>query len=148
MGRSIERLREVLGRTSGGADPLDPSPFGERFLAAMDDDLNTPRALASLFDLARETNRAGDGGRDIGGAQATLRHLGGILGLTFQKREALGEDHLLAKPLIELLLATRDERRKSKQFDLADRIREGLDQQGVVLEDTPQGTQWQYQPRG
>ena len=81
MERSIERLREVLGRNSGGADSLDPSPFEERFLSAMDDDLNTPRALAALFDLA-------------------------------------------------------------------DRIREGLDQQGVVLEDTPQGTQWQYQPRG
>jgi len=148
MERSMERLRDVLDRTSGGADLLDPSPFEERFLAAMDDDLNTPRALAALFDLARDTNRAGDGGRDIGGAQATLRHLGGILGLTFQKREALGEDHLVAEPLIELLLATRDELRKAKQFDLADRIREGLDQQGVVLEDTPQGTQWQYQPRG
>ena len=149
MERSAERLRHALrqGHEANG-DPLDSLPFRERFLAAMDDDLNTPRALAALFDLAREVNRARDAGRDIGAAQECLRHLGSILGLTFQERETSGGDHLAAKPFIELLLATRDELRKAKQYDLADRIRQDLDRQGVTLEDTPQGTQWQYQPRG
>jgi cysteinyl-tRNA synthetase len=55
---------------------------------------------------------------------------------------------LAAKPFIELLLATRTELRKAKQYEMADQIREGLDQQGVILEDTAQGTQWQYHPRG
>ena len=147
MERSAERLRHALRQgNQEDKDQLDPVAFQERFLAAMDDDLNTPRALAALFDLAREVNRARDEARGIGWAQETLRNLGGILGLTFEDRDRAGQDHLAAKPFIELLLATRDELRKAKQYDLADRIRQGLDEQGVILEDTPQGTQWQLQP--
>ena len=150
MERSAGRLRHALARETGGkkGDPLDTGPYQERFLAAMDDDLNTPRALATLFDLARDLNRAGDEGRDVRGAQYSLRRLGGILGLTFQEPASGGQDQLAAKPFIELLLATRTELRKAKQYEMADQIREGLDRQGVILEDTAQGTQWQYHPRG
>ena len=150
MERSSGRLRHALARETGGkkGDPLDTGPYQERFLAAMDDDLNTPRALAVLFDLARDLNRAGDEGRDVRAAQYSLRRLGGILGLTFQEPASGGQDQLAAKPFIELLLATRTELRKAKQYEMADQIREGLDQQGVILEDTAQGTQWQYHPRG
>ena len=112
----------------------------------MDDDLNTPRAVAALFDLAREINRGRDGERDITGAQDTLRRLGGILGLTFQGRDSFAKDQLAAKPFIELLLSTREELRRAKQFALADSIRDGLDREGVIVEDTPQGTRWEYQP--
>ena len=147
MERSAERLRHALRQgQQEDKDQLDPGAFQERFLAAMDDDLNTPRALAALFDLSREVNRARDDGRAIGWAQDTLRNLGGILGLTFEERDLAGQDRLAAKPFIDLLLATRDELRKAKQYDLADRIRQGLDEHGVILEDTPQGTQWQLQP--
>lgn len=150
MERSAGRLRHALARETGGkkGDPLDTGPYQERFLAAMDDDLNTPRALAVLFDLARDLNRARDEGRDVRAAQYSLRRLGGILGLTFQEPASGGQDQLAAKPFIELLLATRTELRKAKQYEMADQIREGLDQQGVILEDTAQGTQWQYHPRG
>jgi cysteinyl-tRNA synthetase len=149
MERSVERLGHALHRSyDSGGDQLDASTYQERFLGAMDDDLNTPRALAALFDLAREVNRAADEGRNVSKAQDTLRHLGGILGLTFQERSTSGKDHLAAKPFIELLLVTRDELRQARQFDLADRIREGLDQEGVILEDTSQGTQWEYRSRG
>ena len=127
---------------------MDTRDYQERFLSAMDEDLNTPRALAVLFDLARDMNRAGDAGQDITPAQDCLRRLGGILGLTFQETTSGGNDDLAAKPFIELLLATREELRKAKQYEMADHIRDGLDQQGVVLEDTAQGTQWQYHPRG
>jgi cysteinyl-tRNA synthetase len=54
----------------------------------MDDDLNTPKALAAMFDLSREMNRQRDDGHSIAAAQDCLRHLGSILGLTFQEREA------------------------------------------------------------
>lgn len=149
MERSSDRLRHVLARDGGGkGESMDIGDYQERFLSAMDEDLNTPRALAVLFDLARDMNRAGDEGQDITPAQDCLRRLGGILGLTFQETTSGGNDELAAKPFIELLLATRDELRKAKQYEMADHIRDGLDQQGVVLEDTGQGTQWQYHPRG
>ena len=149
MERSSDRLRHVLARDGGGkGESMDTSDYQERFLSAMDEDLNTPKALAVLFDLARDMNRAGDEGQDITPAQDCLRRLGGILGLTFQETTSGGNDELAAKPFIELLLATRDELRKAKQYEMADHIRDGLDQQGVVLEDTAQGTQWQYHPRG
>jgi cysteinyl-tRNA synthetase len=124
MERSAGRLRHALARETGGkkGDPLDTGPYQERFLAAMDDDLNTPRALAVLFDLARDLNRTGDEGKDVRAAQYSLRRLGGILGLTFQEPASGGQDQM------------------------ADQIREGLDQQDVILEDTAQGTQWQYHP--
>ncbi|MEE3141674.1 MAG: cysteine--tRNA ligase [Chloroflexota bacterium] len=149
MERSSDRLRHVLARDGGGkGESMDIGDYQERFLSAMDEDLNTPRALAVLFDLARDMNRAGDEGQDITPAQDCLRRLGGILGLTFQETTSGGNDELAAKPFIELLLATRDELRKAKQYEMADHIRDGLDQQGVVLEDTAEGTQWQYHPRG
>ena len=145
MERSAERLRHSLGHEgSGKGNPIDPEPFQERFLAAMDDDLNTPRALAVLFDMARGINRT-HAERDVGAAQDCLRFLGGILGLTFTERESSRAAHADVEPFIELLLATRDELRKAKQYNLADQIRDGLDRQGIVLEDTPQGTLWQFQ---
>ena len=149
MERSSDRLRHALARDGGGnGESMDTCDYQARFLSAMDEDLNTPRALAVLFDLARDMNRAGDEGQDITPAQDCLRRLGGILGLTFQETTSGGNDELAAKPFIELLLATRDELRKAKQYEMADHIRDGLDQQGVALEDTAQGTQWQYHPRG
>ena len=146
MERSAERLREVLTRTSEGTELLDPTPFQERFRSAMDDDLNTPRALAALFDMAREINRSW-ATKDVESAKDCLTHLGGILGLTFRDRHTNSDDHLAAKPFIDLLLTTRDELRRAKQYALADRIRDGLDRQGVVVEDTPQGTRWEYEPK-
>ena len=147
MERSGDRLRHALRLdNNGGGEPLDPGRCEARFFEAMDDDLNTPRALAALFDLAREINRGRDAGQEIKGCQDTLRRLGGILGLTFQGRDSSGEDHLAAKPFIELLLSTREELRRAKQFALADSIRDGLDRQGVIVEDTPQGARWEYHP--
>lgn len=123
---------------------LDDKPFRQRFLAAMDDDLNTPQAIAALFDLARDINRERDAGVSVANAQATLRELGGVLGLTFEERSA-GNDQLAARPFIDLLVSTRTELRQARQFALADRIRDELAAQGVVLEDSAQGTVWRYQ---
>ena len=147
MERSAERLRHALRPTPdvpGDAEELDPGPFQRRFLEAMDDDLNTPRALASLFDLAREINRARDAGHNMAAAQTSLRHLGGILGLAFNEPNGEGQGHLSAKPFIEILLATREKLREVKQYDLADQIRDGLVEQGVTLEDSATGTHWHY----
>ena len=145
MERSADRLRRSLEHDGPDAgEPLDAAPYEERFMAAMDDDLNTPRALAALFDLAREINRS-HGERSVKPAQERLRRLGEILGLTFAERRSAATDHASVEPFIELLLATRDELRKAKHFALADQIRDGLGRQGITLEDTPQGTLWQFQ---
>jgi cysteinyl-tRNA synthetase len=144
--RSMERFHHALRPSDNSGEPLNARPFEKRFLAAMDDDLNTPQAIAALFDLAREINRAREAGQNIDEAQDTLRHLGSILGLTFQERSARDQELLSAAPFIDLLLSTRAELRKAKQYALADQIRDGLAAQGIVLEDTAQGTQWQYHP--
>ena len=88
MERSADRLRNVLREeaNSNGA-AMDPTPFREQFIAGMDDDLNTPKALAAMFDLSREMNRQRDEGHSITEAQECLRHLGSLLGLTFEERE-------------------------------------------------------------
>ena len=156
MERSMERFRHALrndnntgndntGNTSNTGEPLDAAPFDQRFHTAMDSDLNTPQAVASLFDLAREINRSHESGMDVRAAQESLSRLGSVLGLTFKERDTTGGDLLSAQPFIELLLETRAELRKNRQFELADKIRDGLAGQGIVLEDTPRGTEWQRQ---
>jgi cysteinyl-tRNA synthetase len=135
-----ERLRNAVETPdTGTSDPLDASPFRERFIAAMDDDLNTAQAIGGLFDLAREINRARDAGRSVGGAQDVLHELAGVLGL---RLEAEGNEAMAAAPFIELLIDLRKELREAKQYALADRIRSGLGEMGIVLEDGPGGTTW------
>ena len=116
----------------------------ERFRAAMDDDFNTPVAVAVLFDLARIANAAS--GEDRRAAQSKLFELGGeVLGLPLQQSIAeaatAGGD---AAPFIELLLELRQELRKEKNFALADKVRDRLDELGVSVEDTPDGPVWRW----
>ena len=147
MSRSTERLRHALSRDDDNTgQALDGTPYREKFLEAMDDDLNTPRALAVLFDMARDINRCQDSGGQAKEAQETLRHLGGILGVTFAEPVTATQESLAAKPFIELLLETRTQLRQAKEYSLADQIRQGLETQGVIVEDTAQGTNWEYRP--
>ena len=145
MERSLERLRHALDRPDGSVcTAVDAEPFRRQFFEAMDDDLNTPRALAALFDLAREINRGADAGHHVADAQSSLHHLGGILGLTFEQPQGQDEAAAGAGPFIDLLLETRSALRQSRQFEQADRIRDGLEQLGVAVEDTPSGPVWQF----
>lgn len=137
---AAERLRTAVSIEDSGQDtPIDPAAFRERFIAAMEDDLNTAQALAALFDLAREINRGRDGGHSVAGAQATLRELSEVLGL---RLDASNEGAIGAVPFIELLIELRQEARATKQFQLADRVRDGLAALDIVLEDGAGGTTW------
>jgi cysteinyl-tRNA synthetase len=105
----------------------------------MDDDFNTPQALAILFDIARDINRGNEQGADVSEARHALKELAGVLGLTLKKTETAFTD---AAPFIELLIKTRKQLRDAKQFKLADEIRDKLQDIGVSIEDTAQGTTW------
>src|SRR5690606_21382510 len=120
-------------------EPVTGAAARDRFIAAMDDDLNTPQALAALFDLVREINRARDEGRDVSDAQGTLRELAGVLGFVL---EAPKNDAGDAAPFIDLLVELRKDLRAAKQWALADRVRDGLAELGIELRDSPEGTTW------
>jgi cysteinyl-tRNA synthetase len=139
----VERLTQALHSESTAINPavekVDVRSARQRFIEVMDDDFNTPQALAILFDLARDINRAGETGADAAEARHALKELAGILGLTLKETEKTFTD---AAPFIELLLKTRKKLRDAKQFQLADEIRTTLLKMGLTLEDTPTGTIW------
>jgi len=139
--KGADRLRQAARRPGRGESGrlLYAEPFPERFIAAMDDDLNTAAATAVLFDLATEINRARDAGDDIGDAQAVLLELAGVLGLRLEETES---GAVAAQPFIDLLVEIRRELRTAKQYALADQIRTRLGELGVMLEDGPEGTIW------
>ena len=141
--RAAGRMRQALAAAAnaGAAATLDAEPHRQRFIVAMDDDLNTPQALAALFDLARDINRDAGAGADVSVAQETMRSLGGeVLGLTFQERDIEVHEDVAAK--VEGLIAKRAEARASKDFATADAVRDELAAMGVALTDSADGTTW------
>ena len=140
--RAVRRLRSAVEANSDGSSgPLDPSPYVERFVEVMDDDLNTPRAVAVLFDLGRDIFRARDSGKNIEAAQAKLKELAGILGLTLEDapRKADGQ---LSDEEVERLVKTRSELREARRYADADAARAELEAKGITLADGPEGTTW------
>ena len=136
-----KRMRQAIESTTigGAVSALDNSMYRQRFIEAMDDDFNTPQALASLFDITRELNRLRSEGYDISAGQELLKELSGVLGLTLKPiQKSLGG----AEPFIQLLVDTRKNLRQAKQYQLADDVRKQLETLGVTIEDTPDGTIW------
>ena len=103
MERAAERLRTPLRAPAndGAGESVDPSPYRQQFLEAMEADLNTPQALAALFDLGREINRASEEGKSVQQAQETLTTLSGVLGLTLEDTRQRGTQQV--EPFVDLL---------------------------------------------
>lgn len=144
----VQPAFEPAESAAGSPDSLRDATHKARegFVQAMDDDFNTAAALAHLFDLVREINRAREQNAEPASlypAQKTLVELAHVLGFTLA--EVRAEEELTAEPFIELLVGVRQELRQAKQWALADRIRSRLAELGVTLEDSPQGTIWRYQ---
>ncbi len=138
----LTRLYTALKGVSCVCPPVDwSSTQAARFKAAMDDDFNTPEAVAVLFDLAAEVNR---GDKSAG---LLLRSLGAHLGLlgresTVFLRTGVMDASTLAAVDIERLIAERGAAKRAKNFSEADRIRSVLTEGGVILEDSAVGTTW------
>lgn len=114
--------------------------YREQFIDAMDDDLNTADAIASIFELVRDINTNVVGKTPskalVEGAISVFDELTGVLGLVYnRKTETLDSD-------IEALIEARTNARKEKNWAEADRIRDQLKEMGIVLEDTAQGVKW------
>jgi cysteinyl-tRNA synthetase len=174
--RGADRLQRAAAQdTAGGiGEVLDAAPYRQRFEEAMDDDFNTPQALAVIFEMAREINQAADKGGNTDEARQTLWLMGGVLGLTFEEAEGEPIDTELLSEIknsviaeirrqkleyvlekvsdnpdeesmngyLNLLAGLRKVLREKRNYQLADEIRNRLDELGIALEDGPSGTTW------
>ncbi len=140
---ALTRLYTALKDTEADNQPLDwEEPHAQRFAEAMNDDFNTPIAIACLFDLVTAVNR------DKSPVLARqLKALGGVIGLLSRQPQAFLQGSSAAGGLsdeeVSVQIAARAQAKKDKQFADADRIRAELLEQGIVLEDKPGGiTEW------
>jgi cysteinyl-tRNA synthetase len=149
-GETVPNARKQLDRLYGALRELDGVAAepghgaSANFIAALEDDLNTPMALADLFELARQANVAPD--HEKPRIKAQFQAAAALLGLLQQAPEAwfkwapagAGVDEAQIQKLVDARTAAK----KAKNFKEADRIRDELARQGVVLEDVPGGTRW------
>ncbi len=115
----------------------------QSFTDAMDDDFNSPLALASLYELVKAINTARDNGatdEQLKPVQSTLRELTNVLGLRLQEKQGSSEQDAQ----VETLIAERNEARKQKQWARSDEIRDQLKAMGVTIEDSKEGTKWRW----
>jgi cysteinyl-tRNA synthetase len=152
---SLDRIWAFRRRVPG---PVEDPPLGsamDSFREAMDNDLDNAGALAVLFDVIRDGNRRLDGGEDAGPWVAAYDVITGVLGLDEPEVDVDDLDGALAtlarrlgilspsaEAAIESLIERRAEARRSKDWETADQIRDGLKDAGIILEDTADGVRW------
>ncbi|MBF8983458.1 cysteine--tRNA ligase [Lutibacter sp. B2] len=112
--------------------------YRDKFMNAMDDDLNTADAIAAIFELVKDMNSTIDADSSkemINKSMKLFMELVEVLGIVSKKEESLDEE-------IEKLVQQRQDARKNRDFALSDKIRDDLKDRGIILEDTPQGVKW------
>ncbi|MEX2535830.1 MAG: cysteine--tRNA ligase [Trueperaceae bacterium] len=147
------RDRSKVGSSSAskgvrqGGDTL--AEYRDRFAAAMNDDLNTPQAVAALFDAAREINRTLETRTPADYVESALSLFDDlfatVLGLVPAQAAANTIDHAVLGGVLDLLLEQRHQARIRRDFEGADTIRDRLGEMGVVVEDSAQGSRWKLE---
>jgi len=151
--KSLERLKIALRPASPSSNGLAAGSAAElasqaqatqqSFTDAMDDDFNSPLALAALYELVKAINTARDGGANddqLAPAQKTLRELTSVFGLQLKEKQGSGD----ADKFVDLLVEVRSEVRKQKLWAMSDLIRDKLKELGVTIEDSKDGTKWRW----
>lgn len=146
---SLERFYTALTGfdLTAAVEPANAAEFDARFTAAMDDDFNTPEALAILFELVREVNRLDKAGNRAEATQyaVLLKRLGGVLGLLQQSPDAFRQGGASDAGLVaevEAVIAEITEARKAKDFAKSDALRDALKEKGVIVEFSREGIKW------
>ena len=147
--QALERFYATLGALvdSAQGEPISAAEFEARFTAAMNDDFNTPEALAVMYELVREANRCDKAGDRPGASQFAnlLKRLGGILGLLQVEPEAFrqaGAGDAAFTQAVEALVAEITQARKEKDFARSDALRTQLADMGVAVEFSRDGVRW------
>lgn len=143
--KALERLYTALRGCDWNVELVENDQYVTAFKESMDDDFNTPGALAVLFELAREINKLkAENQVEANKLAARLKQLAGVLGLLEQDPETFlqGDANNDEVAEIEALIKQRNEARASKNWEVADEARNKLTAMGIVLEDGANGTTW------
>ncbi|MBE7033231.1 MAG: cysteine--tRNA ligase [Ruminococcaceae bacterium] len=140
----IDNIDFLLGNAPDGDADVEVKEamegFKNKFIAAMEDDLNTADAISAIFEAVRFANSMTSPNKaELLLAKETILELGNVLGLLKNTEKASLDDE------IEALIAERTQARKDKNWALADKIRDDLKTRGIVLEDTPDGVKWKFE---
>ncbi|MDH7514774.1 MAG: cysteine--tRNA ligase [Bacteroidota bacterium] len=147
--KRLHALYEALGERHEGSGALDIDGFERRFIEAMDADFNAPAAFSVIFDLVRESNRLLNGAEGLRAdcAERTrdfLRRTAGEVFGVLGSGEKQSAGQFDAEPFVRLVIEARQRARAEKQWALADFLRDGLRDLGVILEDGRDGTTWKW----
>ncbi|MDP2208140.1 MAG: cysteine--tRNA ligase [Bacteroidota bacterium] len=143
---TVRNIKEEFPKAKGEETNIDFDGFKGKFLEAMDDDFNTPQAIAVLFDFSREINANLAEGKmtaaDLQKAHQLFKELGGIiLGIIPETFQTEAKDSI-ESDLVNLILELRAEIRSQKLWQLSDKIRDGLSKIGITVEDKKDGVSW------
>ena len=148
--QALDRISILWGKIGGPLDkkftgkiPDELEAVRNKFISAMDDDFNTPQGLAAIFELVSITNKNLDNQEFVSASRDILSKLTSLFGLGVSVDVKVETLSLRADlPGVEVLIKEREAARKNKDFRKSDEIRKELEDKGIILEDTKDGTTW------